>query len=122
MICDKLPPALFVGDDGGLYRAPNYSAPVRPNYSGHRRRIETVADFKATLRAGPYAWPGGYALYFVTADGAVLSFAAARREFPTIAAAIRDNHTSGGWRIVATGCTADDDDTPVCDHTGEPIE
>ena len=122
MSCATLPDTLFVGVDGALYRAGNYSTAVRPNYSGHRRTIETVADLKATLRAGPYAWPGGYAPYFVTADGAVLSFAAARDEFATIAAAIRDNDTRGGWRIVGTDCTADDDDTPVCDHTGRPIE
>jgi len=123
----KLPTTLTVGcSDGGLYRVPEGARDewqlIRPNYSGHRRAIETVADFKATLRAGPYAWPGGYALYFITADGAVLSFSAARSEFPTIAAAIRDNRTGEGWRIVATGCTADDDDTPACDHTGRPIE
>ena len=122
MNCATLPDTLFVGVDGALYRAGDYSAAVRPNYSGHRRAIETVADLKATLRAGAYAWPGGYALYFVTADGGVLSFAAAREEFATIAAAIRDNDTRGGWRIIGTGCTADDDDTPVCDHTGRPIE
>jgi hypothetical protein len=123
MACATLPDTLFIGcDDGALYRVGDYSQPVRPNYSGHRRAIETVADLKATLRAGPYAWPGGYAIYFVTADGAVLSFAAALAEFRIIAGAIRDGDTRGGWRIVGTGCTADDDDTPVCDHTGLPIE
>jgi hypothetical protein len=122
MKCATLPDTLFIGCDGGLYRAGEYANPIRANYSRHHRKIETVADLKATLRAGAYAWPGGYALYFVTADGAVLSFAAARAEFPTIAAAIRDDDTRGGWRIIGTGCTADDDEPPVCDHTGETIE
>lgn len=115
-------PALAIGcDDGALYRVDGWRL-VRPNYSGHRRTIETVADLKATLRAGPYAWPGGYAIFFITADGAVLSFAAARAEFSTIAAAIRDDDTRGGWRIIGTGCTAEDDEPTVCDHTGETIE
>jgi hypothetical protein len=123
MACATLPDTLFVGcDDGALYRVGKYSTPVRPNYSRHSRTIETVADLKATLRAGAYAWPGGYALYFVTADGAALSFAAARAEFATIASAIRDGRTDSGWRIVGTASTADDDDTVVCDHTGQPIE
>ena len=123
MNCETLPPTLAIGhDDGALYRVGQWREPIRRNYSGHRRTIETVADLKATLRAGPYAWPGGYALYFITADGAALSFGAARGEFASIARAIRDDDKRSGWRIVATGCTAEDDETPTCDHTGQPIE
>lgn len=117
-----LPERLAVGvDDGALYSVPEWRI-VRPNYSRHHRTIETVADLKATLRAGAYAWPGGYAVYFITADGAALSFKAVRAEFATIASAIRDNRTRSGWRIVGATTTADDDEPTVCDHTGETIE
>ena len=81
-----------------------------------------MADFKATLRAGPYAWPGGYAVYFITADGAALSFAAARAELASLARAIRDDDTRSGWRLVGATTTANDDEPPTCDHTGETIE
>lgn len=123
MACANLPDTLAIGyDDGALYRAGEWREPIRRNYSRHARAIETVADLKATLRAGAFAWPGGYALYFVTADGAALSFAAARAEFASIARAIRDDDTISGWRVVATGCTAEDDEAPTCAHTGQPIE
>lgn len=123
MSCETLPTTLAIGhDDGALYRVGEWREPIRPNYSGHRRTIETVADFKATLRAGPYAWPGGYAVYFITADGAALSFAAARAEFASIARAIRDDDTRSGWRIVGATTTANDDEPPTCGHTGETIE
>lgn len=34
--------------------------------------IKTISDFRAAYRNGPYAWPGGYPLFFVTADGAAI--------------------------------------------------
>jgi hypothetical protein len=40
--------------------------------------IETVSDFRRAMRSGPYAFPGGYPLFFVMADGEALSFKAAR--------------------------------------------
>lgn len=119
--------SLTVGcDDGNLYRVPEGDRHewllVRSNYRYHHRSIKTVADLKATLRAGPYAWPGGYALYFVTADGASLSFDAVRKEFRSIANAIKHGDTRGGWRVIGCESTAECDETPVCDHTGKSIE
>jgi hypothetical protein len=35
-----------------------------------------VSELKSILRAGPYAWPGGYPQYFIAGDGNALSFAA----------------------------------------------
>lgn len=117
-----LPDTLAVGfDDGALYSVPGWQI-VRPNYRRHHSRITTVADFKATLRAGPFAWPGGYAVYFITADGAALSFDAARDEFRQIATAIRDDDKRSGWRIVAATTTAYDDEPETCAHTGRTIE
>ena len=40
----------------------------------------TKEQFLEALSNGPYAWPGGYPLYFVMGDGAALSFKAASRE------------------------------------------
>jgi len=32
-------------------------------------RIESISDFRAAIRNGAYAWPGGYPMFFVMADG-----------------------------------------------------
>jgi hypothetical protein len=121
-----LPHQFMVCDDGTLNRVVKVDGglslvEVRENYKRHHREIKTVADLKACLRAGKYAWPGGYACYFITSDGAVLSFEAVRREFAVVAYAVKAHHNSG-WRVVGLGCTAEDDEAPVCDHTGKEID
>ena len=114
----------FISDcDGALHdtRVANWSSPpLRANYQRHHTTIETVADFKATLRAGPYAWPGGYPLYFITSDGAALSFTAARDEYRLIVLSSQEK-AGDGWQIVACDVNYEDSDL-VCDHTGQPIE
>lgn len=79
----------------------------------------SISDFRRDMRQ-PYAWPGGYPRYFITSDGAALSYAAAREERRNILESIRDN-SRDGWRIVA--CEINwEDESLVCDHTGKPIE
>lgn len=121
---DTLPSHLFVSVDGDLYRTdrPGWhkGEPVRRNYSRTHGQIKTVADLKATLRAGRFAWPGGYPLYFLTDDGAALSFGTVRREFRLVADAIRRD-SRNGWRVVATDVNWED--TSLVDaHTNETIE
>lgn len=108
----------IVYDDGMLevFR----SGVKRDKYRFHFQAIETVAQLKATLRAGAYAWPGGYPLYLLTSDGETLSFDAARSEFRQIAYAIR-HKLNDGWRVVACDVNYEDADM-VCAHTGERIE
>ncbi|WP_316172868.1 hypothetical protein [Bradyrhizobium sp. SZCCHNRI2049] len=82
--------------------------------------INSISDFRAAVRNGSYAWPGGYPLYFVTSDGAALSFDAAKAERRNILESIRDK-SSDGWRVV--GCLINWEDSElVCDHTGKRIE
>lgn len=121
----KLPEYLFVSDsDGALYdtRVAAWSAglPLRANYRRTASEIRTVADLKATLRNGPYAWPGGYPLYFITSDGAALSFESVQKEFRLIVDSIQTG-TNDGWRVV--GCDINYEDSELyCDHSGERIE
>lgn len=82
--------------------------------------IKTISDFRAAMRHGPYAWPGGYPCFFVTNDGAALSFAAAKAERRNILEAIRDKDHSG-WRVVAVDINWEDGNL-YCDHTNERIE
>ena len=117
----KLPDHLSVFE-GDLWD--NRSKPskvVRANYSKHVRDIKTVADVKACLREGSHPWPGGYTCFFITAGGGVLSFEAAREEFDQIAYSLRFKQPWSGWHVIGLGCTADEDETPVCDHTGKDI-
>ncbi len=114
----------FISDcDGALHdtRDVDWSRkPLRSNYSRTHRNIATVADLKATLRAGKYAWPGGYPMFFIAADGTALSFEAVREEFRQCVNGWNDRPVSG-WRIVACDINYEEPDL-LCDHTGQRIE
>ena len=122
----SLPDHLFVSSsDGGLYdtRKDNWSKDenvVRSKYQWHHREIHTTHEMKACLRAGGFAWPGGYALAFVTDDGAALCYECARKEFHNIVWSIR-NKCSDGWRVIGLMNTADCDEPIHCDHCREEI-
>ena len=109
--------------DGALYdtREDDWSQnPVRENYERSHRDIKTVADFKATLRAGAYAWPGGYPMFLITQDGKTLHFDCAKdNAYQVIWEIIND--CNGGWRVVACEINYEDNDLH-CDHCSEPIE
>jgi hypothetical protein len=81
----------------------------------------TLAEIKGRLRAGKYAWPGGYPIYFVTDDGAALSFEAVRAEWRNVVAAHLANDTGCGWRIAGADINWEDGEL-TCDHTGKRIE
>src|SRR5690554_6407013 len=91
--------------------------------------IKTVFDFINALEIGPYAWPGMYPLYFITADGAALSWKAAIEEQALIRNSIINHPFYGdqwprftdGWRVVAMEVNYQDDNL-YCDHTGKKIE
>jgi len=86
----------------------------------------TVEQFRADLEQ-PYAWPGGYPRYFITSDGAALSYKAAKQEQCLIEAAILSNQSHSeaqchdGWYVVACDINWEDNEL-TCDHTGERIE
>lgn len=82
--------------------------------------IGEVWQLAATLRNGKYAWPGGYPLYFITSDGAALSFESVRENYSQIIDSIA-HKSHDGWRVVA--CAVNwEDDSLHCDHSGERIE
>lgn len=84
-------------------------------------QIETVSDFRRVYRQGKYAWPGGYPLYFITADGEPLSFEGAKDARRQIIEAIKDNDVRSGWRVCAVAVNWEDPFL-LCTHTGERIE
>lgn len=86
--------------------------------------IRTVAEFRAAIRSGSHAWPGGYPLYFVMADGEALSFAAAKSERRNIIEAISDKHKgypNNGWLPYGTEVNWKDGEL-YCSHSNERIE
>ena len=119
----KLPEHLFVSSDGALHdtRRPDWSRhPLRAGYKWTHGTIETTIQLRATLRAGPYAWPGGYPLFFLTSDGEALSFETVRAEYAQVSRAVRDK-SNDGWRVV--GCTINYEDAELtCAHSGNRIE
>jgi hypothetical protein len=80
----------------------------------------STRNLKEALRSGPHAWPGGYPLFFVTSDGAALSFDAVRENLRSVLWSIRHG-VNDGWRVV--GCDVNWEDPELfCDHTGNRIE
>src|SRR5215469_1677896 len=80
----------------------------------------TLEAFGQALEAGPYAWPGGYPLYFIMDDGGALSFAAAVANRETIEDSIAED-IRDGWRPLCIDVNWENPDL-YCDHTGERIE
>ena len=102
-----------------LYRNSAFSTPLRTNYKRTHRNIKSGQDLRATLRAGEFAWPGGYQMFFITSDGAALSFDSVRKNLRSVLDSIR-THCNDGWRVVA--CDINYEDTELtCDHSGESI-
>jgi hypothetical protein len=82
--------------------------------------IKTVSDFRAAMRSGPYAWPGAYPLFFITAEGDPISFEGARANLRQIIDAI-GNGLPNGWRIVALDVNWENPDL-FCAETGKRIQ
>jgi len=84
-----------------------------------KMKTYTTQDLKKQLRAGEFAWPGGYPLYFVTDDGAALSFDAVRENIRSVLWSMRHG-VNDGWRVI--GCDVNwEDPSLYCDHTGVRI-
>ena len=80
----------------------------------------TTQDLKTQLRAGEYAWPGGYPLFFIADDGQPLSFDAVRENFRSVIHSMR-HQINDGWNVI--GCDVNWEDSSLyCAHTGKRIE
>lgn len=115
---------LFVSScDGALHdtRQQDWTShPIRAIYSRTFSRINSTLELRATLRAGAYAWPGGYPMFFITSDGAALSFDTVRAEYAQVSRAIREG-SRDGWRVI--GCDVNWENAELtCEHSGLPIQ
>ena len=86
--------------------------------------MEKLCSLKTVKRAlrEKYAWPGGYPLYLICADGETLSIDGARECWRQICAAhISKDYADKQWGIIAVDINYDDPYL-YCIHTSKPIE
>ena len=84
-------------------------------------KIELLQQIKRSLR-DKYAWPGGYPLYLLCADGEVLSIDAARDNWKLIChATMFPQYGTKDWQIVAVDINWENPSL-YCAHTNERIE
>ena len=86
----------------------------------HHQQIKTGKDFRETIRAGAYAWPGGYPLFFIAEDSGAICFDCAKKQARAIICSIR-TEMRDGWRIVDCDVNYEDENL-TCDHCGQFIE
>jgi len=82
--------------------------------------INSISDFRKAVRNGPYAWPGGYPLYWLMDDGASCAFEVCKMERRNMLEALA-NKSNDGWRPIALEVNWEDGEM-FCAHTGEQIE
>lgn len=76
---------------------------------------------KGAIRQG-YSWPGGYELFSVQSDGAVLCTACLRRNYRSVSYDTRHGDKHTGWAVSGISCGCDIDGDPVyCDACGKDI-
>lgn len=115
----KTPENCVINGRGDLYDcAKSCAVPIRRNYSYTHRNIKTTSDLLATLRAGKFA--DGCPMFFITSDGAALSFDSVRKELASILYSIKHKQNDG-WRVVACDVNWEDNEL-YCAHSGEKIE
>ena len=81
----------------------------------------TLLEIKRQLRAGRFTSFGCYPLFFVTADGAALSFEAVRENWREVVGAHLHKDARSGWLVDAYDVNWEDASL-FCDHTGDRIE
>lgn len=80
-----------------------------------------LAEIKKALRSGEFACPGGYPLFFITSDGAALSFDGVRKNWRNICEAhIVPGYRRSGWHIDAIDINYEDTEL-YCDATNKKI-
>lgn len=80
--------------------------------------INTLKDLAVAYRT-PYAFPGGYTLHLLLADGATLCHTCFKQNYALIADDLKTGHSSG-WKPYAQDCNWEDPDL-YCDHCGVQI-
>lgn len=107
----------FYTFEGDCYRNDNLQL-VRKDVARHYREIDSINKLKACLRAGEYTSVGMYRLFFITNDGACLSFSSVLDNLQEIYYSIMHN-LNDGWKITGLSSVEEFDDEVYCDHSNE---
>lgn len=109
----------MVASDGDLIRVSDRSYDVvREKFEYHHRIISNGKELCATLRAGPYAWPGGYPLFIGNECGETLHFECVKENLSSVIYDLRNNHRFGPLY-----CEINYENTDLyCDCCSEKIE
>jgi len=91
---------------------------VRKDVARHYRQIDSINKLKSCLRAGEYTSVGMYRLFFITDDGACLSFSSVLDNLQEIYYSIMHD-INDGWKITGLSSVAEYDDEVYCDHSNE---
>lgn len=108
----------FEGDCYKIEDQPFGNIPVRRGVAKHYREIDSINKLKACLRAGEYTSVGMYRLFFITGDGACLSFSSVIDNLQSIYYSMM-NDMNDGWNIIGLSSVQDCDDAVYCDHSNE---
>ena len=68
-----------------------------------------------------YAWPGGYPVYLITADGSAICPACVRKELRLIVSAARGDDMRGDWYPAGAAINWENEEL-TCDHCNARIE
>jgi len=107
----------FYTFEGDCYRNDNLQL-VRKDIAKHYREIDSINKLKSCLRAGEYTSVGMYRLFFVTSDGADLSFSSVLDNLQSIYYSMM-NDINDGWKIIGLSSVAECDNEVYCDHSNE---
>ena len=80
----------------------------------------SLNDIKEAIR-NKYAWPGGYPLYLICADGEALSIDSARDNWHRIARACIVQDRNDPWRVIGVNINYENPDL-YCVASGKRIE
>jgi len=107
----------FYTFEGDCYRNDNLQL-VRRDIAKHYRQIDSINKLKSCLRAGEYTSVGMYRLFFITNEGACLSFSSVLDNLQEIYYSIMHN-LNDGWKITGLSSVEECEDEVYCDHSNE---
>lgn len=73
------------------------------------------------LKYDAFAWPGGYPIFYLTADNGILCPKCANENISECACPAESREADPQWRIVAADINYEDDSL-YCDHCNKQIE
>lgn len=93
--------------EGHLWRGDEI---IRRDYARHRQVIKNRRQLRASLRAGQWAWPGGYEVIYIDAGGLFLCHECVIENYKLIA--------GGDWDAIVGTCLDCELDEGVCSDCG----